>query len=248
MLEKIYVMKEAKVGEQAYRPGGIYAVDPQTKETLINGGFAVEVNFPSLDAIELAVERVVKEYEKNYELIKTHPKYVDAESLRQYELEQLDAKLEAEVEQLKKDYELEIETLEKEIAKKAIENAFKPDEQIAHFMDNATLQLQYSGDIVTDLQLLAVKINAMTDEQKETVFFKFGQLKQVAEQKANDYNKEQVRGILNDIFENVRKVSKTAQYDLQLKQLMAYRMLNVDAPYRILKLVKEQVKQQKGGN
>jgi hypothetical protein len=239
MQEKVFVTKKATIGDNRYEPGFVYSVDKDIKELLISGGNAEEVNFPRLDAIELAIARTVDEFKQNKKRLETAKQYADAESLRQYEIEKLEQKLDEDVAKLKSDYMLELEAMQKELAEKALQVSYQQDANTVDFINMAIVQLSYSENVVDSLELLAVKVNAMTDDQKLTVLSKFAELKQAVDKYAN--GNEDAKRVLDEIYKSVKSANKTAEIDGKLRQLQAikkYYAQGVDAPYRIYKFAK----------
>lgn len=244
MEQKVYITKEkVAVGNSRYEKGYVYAVPADVKEQLVAEGKAVLVDYPRLDAVELAIERAVNDFKAGKQRLEQARQYADAESLRQYEIEKLEAKLDADIAKLKADYVLEIDSLQKELSQKALQASYKQDENTADFMNMAIMQLSYTPDVIDSLHLLALKVNAMDDTQKLTVLSKFGDLKQAVSQYAK--GNQGAERILNDIYETVKGVSASATIDNQLRQLSAIKKHyagSVDAPYRTYKIVKATVK------
>lgn len=252
MEQKVYITKEkVAVGNSRYEKGYVYAVPADVKEQLVAEGKAQLIDYPRLDAVELAIERAVNDFKAGKQRLEQAKQYNDAESLRQYEIEKLEAKLDADIAKLKADYLLEIDSLQKELSQKALQASYKLDASAVDFMNMAITQLSFFNgndtnkvDTVIDrLHLLALKVNAMDDAQKLTVLSKFGELQQVVNQHANG-SKEAER-ILEEIYGTVNGVSASATIDNQLRQLSAIKKHyagSVDAPYRTYKIVKATVK------
>lgn len=238
MENKIYMLNEATQGENSLTQGYVYTVPQADKERLISEGKAVEVNFPRVDALELSVQRAVNEFREAEKRIKTSPRYNDMESEREYQLEQLELKLDSDIKALENEFKLELEATQKELAQQAVANTFKPSETVNNFIDTELVQLGFSEDVEGDLELFAVKVNAMSDEDKATVLHNYGKIKKAVTEVAGD----KADGTLKEIYNAVKGSNGATEINLKLKQLKALKVYNVATPYRMMKLKRPKVR------
>lgn len=234
MEQKVFMLAEDQSGENTLAQGYVYPLPQVDRERLIAEGKAVVVDFPRMDAIELSVQRAVNEFKQNEQRLLESQRYRTNEAEREYQLEQLTAKLDEDVKKLVADYQLELQATEKELAQKAVKATFKPNEEIASFIDTELVRFGFSGDIAGDLELFAVKVNALTDEEKATVLHNFGKIKQAVEKVAGD----KAEGALKDIYNAVKDSNGANAINLQLKQIKALKGNKVSAPYDLMKLLR----------
>jgi hypothetical protein len=246
MEKKMFMLEEGKLGEGTLAQGYVYAMPEATingtpnpnryvADKLVAEGKAVVVDFPRMDTIELSVERAVNDFKQAEQRLKESQRYRTNEAEREYQLEQLATKLEKDVKKLVDDYGLEMQATQKELAQKAVKATFKPNEEIASFIDTELVQLSYSPNVADDLELFAVKVNALTDEEKSTVLHNFGKIKQAVEKVAGD----KADGILKDIFNAVKDSNGANAINLQLRQLKALKGYNVATPYELMQLIRK---------
>lgn len=243
MTKKLFFTQDTKLEgeEQAYSAGNVYEVTTDAKhpdvraheqhrlEQLMASGNVHEVNFPTLEALELTVAGVVKDHQAQKRSLQANPRYRDSESEREYLLEQLEVKLAEDVERTKEGYAKELELLERELALKAVTEVHQTDEQTARFLNSTVAQLAYSDNPVVDMQLLHIKVGAMNEIQKATVLAQAGDIK-----KAINGN-EQAEKVFADIVKIAKQSNKASNLDLQLRQLQALKNTDIDTPYATYK-------------
>jgi hypothetical protein len=233
---KVFMLAEDTSGESTLAQGYVYPLPQVDRERLINQGKAVLVDFPRLDSIELSVQRAVNEFKTAEQRLIESQRYRTNEAEREYQLEQLNLKLDADVKKLVADYELELQATQKELAQKAVQATFKPNETISNFIDTELVQLSYSPNVAEDLELFAVKVNSLTDEEKATVLHNFGKIKQAVEKVAGD----KADGLLKDIFNAVKHSNGASAINLQLRQIKALKgSNNVATPYELMQLIRK---------
>ncbi|MED3880577.1 hypothetical protein [Priestia megaterium] len=239
MKNKLFFTEEAVNGNSKYQQNGIYEISEDQeflKQRYIAEGKAVPLDFPKLETLEYTIGSLMDRYKKDKEHFETSPRYNDMPSERAYQLEQLEERLEADVAKTVEDYKLEIAVLEKEIAQEAVKTTFKTDEQTVQFLNNAVAQLAYSGNVEGDLELLKIKLNALSDESKATVLSKFAEIKQAVN---NAGGNERTEAILTDILKLAKHASGTGEIDLKLRQLQALKGYNIDTPYKTMKIARK---------
>lgn len=239
-MNKVYITEKVELNGNTMHEGGIYTVSPEDKQKLIEKGVAEEVQFNSLDAIQLSISRTVEEYKKVRDVIKKASRYNDAESLREYELQQLREKLDADIETLRREYMVELKAVEKEIAQKALQVNYETDKNVEAFLNAELTKLSYTDNVVRDLELLAIKINAIDEDKKPTVLANYAKIKNAVK----DYNgqdKERVKTLLADIYNAVKSANKSAEYDRKLLHLKAVKQnaSSIDLPYKVLRMAEE---------
>lgn len=239
MRNKLFFMKRVTDEGNTYHANGIYEIPKEQeflKQRYIEEGKAVPLDFPKLETFEYTIGSLMERYNKDKEHFEKSPRYNDMPSERVYQLEQLEERLEADVAKTVEDYKLEISVLEKEIAQEAVKTTFKKDEQTEQFLDNAVAQLSYSGNIEGDLELLKIKLNALSDEGKATVLGKFAEIKQAVN---NAGGNERTEAILADILKVAKQASGTGEIDLKLRQLQSLKNYNIDTPYKMMKIARQ---------
>jgi hypothetical protein len=245
MAQKFFMESTVEHQNQRFEAGNVYTADQQTTEMLIKNGQAVPVQFPALDAVEYSVNTLLEKYKRDYENVKNHPRYAANEPERQYQLSLLDEQLENDMAALREKYYTELKTLEAETARKALEIEMPNDEKVNSFVDMTVSDITHRDDLVTTLELLEMKVNAFTDEQKVSLLRRFGDISAAAKEKATISNKDRVNRILSDIYDGLKKANKVSSVDATLKQLRAMRKYNPLAAYDTFKIVN---KRRGGGN
>lgn len=238
MNTKIYVNEDVNFEGNNMATGYVYSVQSNEQlNELINSGKVTKVDYPKLDSTEMAINSMMKLHKETVERIKNDKKYDDAESLRTAKLEEVEEELEKNIAKLKNDYHVELDATIKETVNKSLEaTSGEPDKAVIQFMDNAITELTYSDNINDNLELLAIKISNLSDEQKVSVLNKFGDLK-------NAVPKESpiAQRTLQSIYQDIKGASKTAEYDKQLKILQSIKKNyanGVDIDYRNYKRIK----------
>lgn len=180
-IKKVYVEENLMVegAREDFRGGGIYKVEPHVYEQLVATGQAHEVNFPKLEALENSLSTIVAEHKKKKEALKTSPRYRTNEAEREYQLEQLELKLDEDIARAKTEYTKELELLEREIAVKAVQEVYVINEEVQRWLDTELAHLTFANgdEQVKGLTLMLAKASALNEEQLATVLYNAPKIK-----------------------------------------------------------------------
>ncbi|MEY9867823.1 hypothetical protein ABIE66_003202 [Peribacillus sp. B2I2] len=236
MAKNLFVEKGTQVEgiNRAFTVDGVYVIEsPHEEEQLLASGKAHEINFPTLEALELTIGSVVKEHEQAKSRLQANPRFRDSESEREYQLEQLELKFAEDIARTKEGYAKELELQERELALKAVTEIHPTDEQTARFLSSTVTQLAYSDTPLLDMQLLRIKVGAMNEIQKATVLAQAGAIKQVINGITKDKN--EAESVFADIVNIAKQSNKASNLDLQLRQLQALKARGLDTQHDLYK-------------
>lgn len=234
MTKQLFVEQDLKVEgtDNAFTGGGIYKIeDTHVQEKLLATGKVHAVDFPKLEALELTVNSLVDEHKRKQQALKESPRYRDNEGEREYQLAELEKALEGDIERAKEDYSKELELMQRELALKAVQEVHPVDEGIQRWLNSEIAQLQYSSDIVTDLGLIELKVQAMNEQQLSTVLANAHKLRKLVE------GKPEAEGILGRIVDTAKRSNKATGINLKLRQLNALKGHDIGTAYRLYKKV-----------
>jgi hypothetical protein len=251
MAKKLFIEKDVTLDgiEGEYRNGGIYEFNTNTDNQdtnqrqeylhgkLLETGVAHVVEFPKLEAFENSMATLVKEHKYKKEQIKNSPRYRTNEAEREYQLEQLEIKLDEDIARVKAEYAKEIELTERELALKAVQEVHAVDEGVQRWLGAEIAQLAYSDDQELDLQLMLTKVNAFNEQQLATVLNNVDKIKTVVNGNAK------AEAVLKEIVTVAKRSNKATEINLKLRQLKALKGQTVDVAYQTYKRA-----QQNGGS
>ncbi|MGD6964062.1 hypothetical protein ACQCVB_17745 [Fictibacillus phosphorivorans] len=247
MAKKLFIEKDVTLDgiEGEYRNGGIYEFntnadnqDANKRQEYLHGklletGVAHVVDFPQLQALENSMATLVKEHKAKKQQIKDSKRYRDNEAEREYQLEQLEIKLDEDIARVKAEYTKELELTERELALKAVQEVHAVDEGVQRWLGAEIAQLAYSDDQELDLQLMLTKVSAFNEQQLATVLSNASKIKQAINGNAK------AEAVLKDIVAVAKRSNKATEINLKLRQLKALKGQNVDVAYQNYKRAKQ---------
>jgi hypothetical protein len=229
--QEVYVLEGCKTDDGNYRyPDTVYPLPSAEAHRLVGEGLAVPVSFPSLDAVKRAADNVFEQYKKEREKLRTTPRYNDTPSERAYLLEELEKRIDADMNHLRQQYADEVEKLLEDAAMASLKDVPENDTVVAKLVEHTVSELTYTDDKQRVLELLALKIRVMSENQRLTVLRRFGQLSRAVLDGVTDIEADKLTGAL-DAIKSQLKLS-LPKHELALMQLKQLRVRgNVSSKY-----------------
>lgn len=213
-----YVINDAELNGNRIEADTIRQLSNEEASSL--GAKVEPVQFSRLAKIEQDIDHKVSHFKKQYAEIESSPRFVDAPSMREYELEQLRSQLDTDIQQLREKYDEEARLYSKEMAKKSLEvpKVSEDEKEQASFAVGAAEVMAASGDAATALRLLSAQLDEMTDGQRTEVAKRFGTLRSVI-----DPNNRNAQQLLSEVYakasESLKSVQEFRKHSRQLEIL-----------------------------
>lgn len=233
--QALFVTESTTVNGDRYERGNIYNVPQHRAESLVKEGKASPVSFPALEAISVTIDRKLEQFKQQYEEIKHHERCADNEAERRFQLQMLERMLEEDMNALKQKYAEELNNLQRELARESLSVPFEASETVNAYADNLIAEAQYTDDKEGLADLLAVKVEAMDDNERLTLLRKFGQIAAALSEGAAGNGKTRIKDKLGKIHAELKKAHRMHETDLKLKQLSAIKQNDPLTNYRLFK-------------
>lgn len=161
---EIYLTRKNNTRGYEHDAGKIYEYDDDYGRYLLHEGYGVKVDFPKLQNYKSEIDRLVAEYRKERDEIKTTDRYRDNEAEREFQLSKLKLDLGAAVQEKKDNFLVDAEVLYRENAAKVFD--VKIDNSASEFVNAVKTQFAV-GENKNDLtDMLVARLRSATAEEK----------------------------------------------------------------------------------
>lgn len=212
----IYMLKDHINGNQQRKfTGKIYHADENEARQLIEAGYAVKVDFPTLEEHRNAIRRAVELYRKQAAHI--HENAALGPTEKQYRIAGLQADLEETVAAIKKKYAVELEAQTIAAAQKAVKSE-QPTDQAREYVDGIELAAKSGTPAALLAEMIALQLPTLDGPTKAELLRRIDQFP------------DEVKALAPKLRDN------TAQLNYQILKAIQNDW-TVDSEYRTLKAV-----------
>jgi hypothetical protein len=234
---EVYMLESVTDRGTRKEAGYIYSVEQHIADQLVSDGKALLVDFKSLKAHEVAVEKLAEEFEKS--VAKINANYRLSPEGKAEEIAVLKEELEKKVDEYQQRFNEDLRRL-KEIAKEkslSFDSDGKVDaDKVRQTVGIIKADVEMASSFTEAIELLQSQIKFIDRDSARELLSQFTEIKAILEKKGETMNSRSdearryaVSSAIRKLYDDLKKVAVSAK---QEKALVEYKMLEAIEMYR----------------